>query len=213
MTDASMSLADLGLVVAVLRGDDPALVLPTVEALVGAGVSSLEITLTTPDAVDLIAEAVTTFGDSAVIGAGTVLSADDVDRAERAGARFLVTPTFEPSVLAASNVPVVCGGFTPTEVHQAWAAGAVAVKVFPARLGGPQYLRDLHAPFPQIPLLPTGGVTIANATQYLDAGAVAVGFGNDLVGPALTQGRTDETARRAAKLVAQLRHRAAEVGA
>lgn len=207
----SSLLADLGPAIAVLRADEPVTVLPTVEALVTAGLSSLEITLTTPDAVALVRQAVQIFGDAAVIGAGTVLTGQDVSRAEQAGARFLVTPSYEPDVLARASVPVICGGLTPTEIHHAWAGGAVAVKVFPARVGGPQYLRDLHAPFPEIPLVPTGGVTVANAADYLDAGAVAVGLGNDLVGPALKERRPDVTAKRAAELVAELRERASAV--
>jgi 2-dehydro-3-deoxyphosphogluconate aldolase / (4S)-4-hydroxy-2-oxoglutarate aldolase len=212
VTSASALLAKLGPVIAVVRASDPTGVLPTVDALLSAGLPSLEITLTTPNAVDLISQAVEAFGDAAIIGAGTVLTSDDVARTEAAGARFLVTPTFDADVLAEASVPVICGGFTPTEIHQAWAAGAAAVKVFPARLGGPQYLRDLHAPFPEIALVPTGGVTVAKAAQYLDAGAIAVGLGTDLVGPAM-EGRPEETARRAAALVAGLRQRAAAVGA
>lgn len=153
-------------------------------ALAAGGVRVLEFTLTGKGAVEAIAAARAALGDAAVVGAGTVLSAADAEACIDAGAAFLVTPAVVvPAIEAARRrgVPALCGALTPTEVLTAHQAGADFVKLFPARQGGPQYVRDLRGPLPGIRLVPTGGVGPANARAFLDAGAVAVAVGGSLV--------------------------------
>jgi 2-dehydro-3-deoxyphosphogluconate aldolase/(4S)-4-hydroxy-2-oxoglutarate aldolase len=194
-------------VVAVVRAprvpDPQGLVL----ALAGAGVRCVEFTFTTPDAEALIAAAAPTPG--AVVGAGTLLRREQAEAAARAGARFLVSPAVRPEVADVARehgLPAFLGAFTPSEVLAAVEAGATGVKLFPARLGGPSYLRDLLGPFPDLALLPSGGVTEANAREYLAAGAVAVYAGSGLTPPeVVAAGDHAELARRARAFVAALR--------
>lgn len=165
--------------VAVLRrvGDVEA----RVEALAGAGVGVIEITLDDPDAATAI-ERARSRGDVSVI-AGTVRTVLDVDRAAAAGAEAVVGPAFSAAVLErarALGLPAIPGALTPTEVADAWYAGAALVKLFPGGLGGPGYVRDVLAPLADVPLLVTGGVDATNARAFLDAGAVAVGVGSAL---------------------------------
>jgi 2-dehydro-3-deoxyphosphogluconate aldolase / (4S)-4-hydroxy-2-oxoglutarate aldolase len=157
-------------------------------ALAGAGIRAVEFTFTTPDVLSVI-EAAGASG-AALIGAGTVLTAAQARDAISAGARFLVTPSLRPEVARAARaagIPVIMGALTPTEVAQAVDLGATAVKIFPARLGGPAYLRDLRGPFPDLRLIPSGGVNTGNARAFLDAGAVAVSAGTDVVPPELVE--------------------------
>jgi 2-dehydro-3-deoxyphosphogluconate aldolase/(4S)-4-hydroxy-2-oxoglutarate aldolase len=153
-------------------------------ALSDGGLRALEFTLSGDGALQAISMARRALGQDAHVGAGTVLTPEDVANASNAGAEFIVTPAFNPLVVAASRerqLPIVCGAFTPTEMMGALAAGADLIKLFPARLGGPQYVRDLLAPFPNLRLVPTGGVSAENAADYLKAGAVAVAIGGNLV--------------------------------
>ncbi|PZG02727.1 hypothetical protein C1I99_01430 [Micromonospora deserti] len=152
--------------------------------LAEAGLTAVEVTLTTPDALDAVAALRAELAGSCVVGAGSVRAPADVRAAHAAGAQFLVTPTTRVEVLAEASVaglPVVCGAFTPTEVDVAWSSGASLVKLFPASLGGPAYLRELRAPLPDVPLAPTGGVTPESLPGWAAAGAVAVGAGGALV--------------------------------
>lgn len=154
------------------------------EALARGGLSVLEYTMSGEGALDCVTQVRAALGDRVCVGAGTVLDAADAEAAIAAGARFIVTPAVVPDVIAVCrrrNVPVVCGALTPTEVLAASRAGAELVKLFPARLGGPAYVRDLLGPFPQMQLVATGGVSAANARAFLDAGAVAVAVGGNLV--------------------------------
>ncbi|HEX6478289.1 MAG TPA: bifunctional 4-hydroxy-2-oxoglutarate aldolase/2-dehydro-3-deoxy-phosphogluconate aldolase [Ktedonobacteraceae bacterium] len=154
------------------------------QALIAGGISAIEFTLTGKGAVTAIARTREAFGDAALIGAGTVLTTSDVQDVVSAGAQFVVTPVLNHKVIAAchhSNVPIVCGALTPTELQAAYEAGAEMLKVFPARQFGPQYIRDLLAPLPHMRLVPTGGVSPQNAAAYIKAGAVAVGMGGNLV--------------------------------
>lgn len=151
-------------------------------AMVAAGAPLVEITLTVGNALEAITTAATVPG--AVVGAGTVRTADQAHAAVDHGARFLVTPACAPPVAAVAQergVPLVCGAFTPTEVALALDLGATAVKIFPARIGGPAYLRDLAGPFPGIRLVPSGGVGADNAAAFLRAGACAVSVGGSVV--------------------------------
>jgi 2-dehydro-3-deoxyphosphogluconate aldolase/(4S)-4-hydroxy-2-oxoglutarate aldolase len=170
-------------VVAILRGCDPAHVLPIVEALYAGGIRLLEITLNSRDALNAIKETSKQWGDKLVVGAGTVLTPDEARSAVDAGARFILSPTLDiatierTNALGALSIP---GAFTATEILTAWRNGAGMVKVFPASVG-PAYLRDLRGPLPQIPLMPTGGVNLENIRQFAKAGAAAFGIGSALV--------------------------------
>jgi len=156
-----------------------------VEAIRAGGIPILEITLTVPGAVQMINELTKRLGDEALIGAGTVLDAATARQCIDAGARFIVSPALDiPTIELCRRfeVPVFPGALTPTEVVTAWRAGANAVKVFPANaVGGAVYLKSLKAPLPQIELLPTGGVNLKTAAEFLAAGAFALGVGADLV--------------------------------
>ncbi|MFI8946034.1 bifunctional 4-hydroxy-2-oxoglutarate aldolase/2-dehydro-3-deoxy-phosphogluconate aldolase [Streptomyces sp. NPDC053750] len=172
--------------VAIVRGSDPAAALRSVLALAQEGVRLIEISLTTPGAETVIAQAGKEAGPDAVIGAGTVVTRQDALRARDAGARWMVTPAldegFEHAVTL--GVPVLAGALTPTEAVAAMRSGAGAVKLFPASLGGPGYLRALRDPLPDIPFVPVGGVDAEAARAYFAAGAVAVGVGSPLLGDA-----------------------------
>ncbi|MCW3843313.1 bifunctional 4-hydroxy-2-oxoglutarate aldolase/2-dehydro-3-deoxy-phosphogluconate aldolase [Micromonospora yasonensis] len=171
-------------VIAIVRLPAPDAVLRTARELATAGLPALEVTLTTPRALDAVAALRAELDDSCAVGAGSVRTAADVTRARDAGAQFLVTPTTRAEVLtqaAEAGLPVVCGALTPTEVDLAWSAGASLVKLFPASLGGPAYLRELCAPLPDVPLVPTGGVSAESVHGWAAAGAVAVGVGGSLV--------------------------------
>jgi 2-dehydro-3-deoxyphosphogluconate aldolase/(4S)-4-hydroxy-2-oxoglutarate aldolase len=172
-------------VVAILRGCDPAHILPIAEALYAGGIRLLEITLNSRDALAVIRTTSTRLGDQLLIGAGTVLSPDEAASAIDAGARFILSPALDlPTIartleLGALPIP---GAFTATEILTAWRSGAGMVKVFPASVG-PNYFRDLRGPLPHIPLMPTGGVNLGNIRQFQKAGAAAFGIGSALVTP------------------------------
>lgn len=193
-----------GRLLAIVRGPEPDAALRTVLALAEEGVPAVEVSLTTPGALDVIHAARAALGPDAVLGAGTALTASDAARAVEAGAGFLVTPALAPSVPAAveAGVPVLAGAFTPTEVLAAHQAGAAAVKLFPASQGGVGYLRALREPFPSIPLVPVGGVDTRLAGEYLAAGALAVGVGSPLVGDAARGGDLDALRARAREFLA-----------
>jgi 2-dehydro-3-deoxyphosphogluconate aldolase/(4S)-4-hydroxy-2-oxoglutarate aldolase len=172
-------------VVSVVRADRAFDVGSLVVALNLGGIRAVELTLTTPGILTELARTdIARRAAVAVLGVGTVLTAEQADDAIDAGAQFLVTPSLSEDVAraaAARDIPVIMGAFTPTEVRAAIDMGAAAVKIFPARALGPDYLRDLHGPFPGIPLIPSGGVNAANAAGFLRAGAIAVTAGTDVV--------------------------------
>jgi 2-dehydro-3-deoxyphosphogluconate aldolase/(4S)-4-hydroxy-2-oxoglutarate aldolase len=186
-------------IVAVLRGSDPGRVEDIARALMDGGVRFIEITLTVPSARQLI----TRLGslEEGVIGAGTVTSAEQAAEAIASGARFLVAPACRPAVAEEARkhgVPCLLGAMTPTEVLAAWEAGANQVKVFPiARLGGPRYVLDLEGPYPQIPLSPSGGITVADLPNYRLPNVVSVGIGSELAPVGLAVDEIRERARRA----------------
>jgi 2-dehydro-3-deoxyphosphogluconate aldolase/(4S)-4-hydroxy-2-oxoglutarate aldolase len=159
--------------------------LAAVEAIRAGGIPILEITLTVPGAINIIADLTRRLGDQALIGAGTVLDADSARACVDAGARFVVSPSLDIATIETCNaleVPVFPGALTPTEVVTAWKAGADAVKIFPANsVGGASYLKSLKAPLPQIEMIPTGGVSLKTAADFIAAGAFALGVGADLV--------------------------------
>ena len=169
--------------IAVIRAPDRESAVRGVEALVAGGVTGIEITYSTPDAPGVIAELDRRFGDGILLGAGTVRRPEEARRAADAGARFLVSPGTTTAVVAAmreTGRTVMAGALTPSEVMTAVDLGVDVVKVFPASLGGPGYLRSLRGPFPDVPFMPTGGVNADNLGEWFAAGAVAVGAGGEL---------------------------------
>jgi 2-dehydro-3-deoxyphosphogluconate aldolase / (4S)-4-hydroxy-2-oxoglutarate aldolase len=172
-------------IIPVIRGESSAVALAVVETLAEAGLAIAEITMTVPDAIEAIVAAKKRFGDKMLIGAGTVTDEETVRRAIDAGAEFIVSPCLVPDVIDAArreDVAVLPGALTPSEIFRAFRDGADMVKVFPVQnVGGAAYLRALRGPFPDIPLVPTGGVTLENLGELLAAGAVAVGVGSELI--------------------------------
>ncbi|MDP5225791.1 MULTISPECIES: bifunctional 4-hydroxy-2-oxoglutarate aldolase/2-dehydro-3-deoxy-phosphogluconate aldolase [Arthrobacter] len=178
-------------------------------ALAAGGIRTLELTFTTPHVTRHIRRVAETEGDhGAVVGVGTVLTADQARQAIDAGARFLVTPGLRAEVAAVAReagVPITLGALTPTEVATALDLGSEIVKIFPARHVGPQYLKDLQGPYPGLKLLPSGGIDASNARSYLDAGALAVCCGTSVVPPAAVDaGAWDDITSRAKDFVRAL---------
>ena len=206
-SDTIAEIERLG-VVAVVRLHDGGAVPALVQALAAGGVRAVEVTMTVPGALEVIRQLASSAPAGSVIGAGTVLDPDTASRAIDAGARFVVSPVFRPAIIEASHrrdVPACPGCYTPTEILNAWDAGADIVKVFPASTLGPSFLNDVRAPLPQVKLMPTGGVTIENAGDWLRAGAIAVGIGSALVDARLVAaGDFAAITERAARLVANV---------
>lgn len=176
---------------AVVRLDDLGSAVELATALLAGGIRGLEFTYTNPRAGDAIERVRAALGEHCRVGAGTVLDAETARAAILSGAQFLVTPTLNPATIQLARrygVTIVAGGLTPTELQIAWEAGADFVKVHPAGLGGPNYFRDVLAPLPHLKLVPSGGVNLETAPEFLRAGAVAVAVGGSLVG----RGRLDD---------------------
>ena len=170
-------------IVAVIRIKDPAKLQAVVDAIAEGGITALEVTMTVPGAIELIADLAPKMPSGFLLGAGTVLDAGTALKVIDSGAQFIVSPVYRRDVIDAChsrNVPVTPGCFTPTEILDAWDAGADIVKVFPATALGPGYIKDVLAPLPHVKLMPTGGVTLDNAGVWIKAGAVAVGVGSAL---------------------------------
>jgi 2-dehydro-3-deoxyphosphogluconate aldolase / (4S)-4-hydroxy-2-oxoglutarate aldolase len=172
-------------IIPVIRADTTDAAVAVVEALMEAGLIVAEITMTVPGAIEAIASVAKRFGSKVLVGAGTVTDAETVGRALDAGAEFIVSPCLVPKVIEAArraDVAVLPGALTPTEVFDAFRQGGDMVKVFPAQnVGGAAYLRALRGPFPEIPLVPTGGVTLDNVGEMFKAGAAAVGVGSEMI--------------------------------
>jgi 2-dehydro-3-deoxyphosphogluconate aldolase/(4S)-4-hydroxy-2-oxoglutarate aldolase len=197
-------------VVAVMREMAPARAADVAEALVAGGVTALEVTADAPDLPAALAAVEDRVGEDALVGTGTVLSPATVREAVDAGARFVVSPTFDPEVVAATTdagAVAVPAGFTPTEIRDAWTAGADLVKLFPAATGGPAHLSRVRGPLADVPLVPTGGVDRESAAAYLEAGAVAVGAGSALVGDGTDLAAVEERARGFRAVVDEVRDR------
>lgn len=204
---AAMEVIGSTRVVAVLRAERPDQLVAVADVLVSCGIRAVEFALTTPGALEALAVYCREAPPGSCVGAGTVLSAGAARAAIEVGAAYLVTPGFVPEVLdaaAAHGVPVLAGAYTASEVVAAHRAGAAAVKVFPAAIGGPRYIRLLRDPLPDVPLVPTGGISLSDAPDYLAAGALAVGLGGSLIGDALRGGPIADLARRATELVEAL---------
>jgi 2-dehydro-3-deoxyphosphogluconate aldolase / (4S)-4-hydroxy-2-oxoglutarate aldolase len=187
MRSKDEALAQLGEdgIVPVIRAESAAIAVQVAEALVEGGIRTLEITMTVPDAMSAIRAVAARFGAAVLLGAGTVTSRELAEGAIDAGAEFLVTPCVVTEVIAVASergIAVLPGALTPTEVFTAWSAGGDIIKVFPAaNVGGAAYIKALRAPFPQIPLCPTGGVNLQTIAEFIKAGAVAVGVGGELI--------------------------------
>jgi len=192
-------------VVAVIRIDDPEKVSPVFDALLEGGVKCLEVTMTVPKAIQVISEVAKRLPEGMLLGVGTVLDAQTARAAILAGAEFVVSPILDFETIRLCqryDKAVVPGAFTPTEIVRAWEAGADMVKVFPASLGGPAYIKALRGPLPQIPLVPTGGVSLENAGDYIKAGAEVLAVGGKLVDKkAVAEGRFDVIRDYARKLI------------
>ena len=195
-------------VVAVIRIKDPGKLRAVVDALVEGGVRALEVTMTVPGAVGLIRELAPAMPPGFLLGAGTVTSVDTAHAVIDAGATYVVSPVFQPAVIAACHahdVAAMPGCFSPSEIFAAHELGADIIKVFPATSLGPQFIKDVRAPLPQVKLMPTGGVSLDNAHDWIRAGAVAVGIGSALLdAKAIEDGRFEAITANARRVVANV---------
>ncbi len=199
-------------VVAVIRAQSSEHLISVAEAIKDGGVDCIEVTMTTPNALDVIAEVSEKMGDDVLIGVGSVLDQETARAAILAGAEYVVGPSFDPRVIEMSHrydKPVVPGCFTPTEIVTAWSAGADLIKLFPATAVGPQYIKDIKGPLPQVRIVPTGGVDLGNAGDFIKAGASALAVGSAMVDKqAVADGRLDvvtDTARKFVEAVSAAR--------
>lgn len=177
-------------VVAVIRADSSEQLLDVARALAGGGVTAMEVTMTTPNAIQTIERVTKELGDQILMGVGTVLDTETCRIALLAGAQFVVTPVMKPDVIALCNrysVPIVAGAYTPTEALAAHEAGADFIKIFPADGLGPNYVKALKAPLPQLQIIPTGGVDVHTAGDFIRAGCAAVAAGSSLVSKSVLQ--------------------------
>lgn len=195
-------------IVAIVRLDNYDTAVEVASALVAGGISVLEYTLTGKGAIQAVEKVRAALGDKVCVGVGSVLKPEDANAATDAGSQFVVTPAFRPQVISAClnrSIPVLCGGLTPSELLQAHEAGSELVKLFPATLGGPRYLKDVLAPMPFLKLVPTGGISPENAREYLAAGAVALGIGGNLISKkAVASGAFEEITAAAKASVASI---------
>ena len=191
-------------IVAVIRLNEPEKLQAVVDAIAQGGIRALEVTMTVPGAVELIRRLALTMPPEFVLGAGTVVDRETALRVIDAGAQFVVSPVFRTTVIEACHerdVPALPGCFTPTEILDAWDAGADVVKVFPATALGPAFFKDVRGPLPHVKLMPTGGVTLENAGDWIRAGAVAVGVGTALLDANAIASGDYDTLRRNAELI------------
>ena len=199
-------------IVAVVRSPDSQQLVETARALADGGVNVVEITMTVPDALDVVRQVHKALGDRLLLGAGTILDSETCRAALLAGAEYIVAPTLNLDVIRQCrryNKLVMPGAFTPTEILAAWEAGADIVKVFPADVVGPAFFKAMQGPLPQIRLMPTGGVDLTTAAAFLKAGACCLGVGGQLVEPrAVAEGnfnRIRDLARQYVAIVQQTR--------
>ncbi len=211
MTKAEITkkIIDIG-VVPVVRAASAAQAIAAAEAVCAGGISVVEVTMTVPGAIEVIAQLVKTMGSAVLVGAGTVLDAGSARRCLDAGAQFLVSPGFDLETVKFANsqgVPIMAGALTPTEVITAWNAGSDLVKIFPCgNVGGAKYIKALKGPLPQIPMVPTGGVNLTTAAEFIQAGSAAVGVGGELIlAAALKSGNTREITELAKQYVSIVR--------
>jgi 2-dehydro-3-deoxyphosphogluconate aldolase/(4S)-4-hydroxy-2-oxoglutarate aldolase len=201
MTSAQVRdrILDIG-VIPVVRAASTREAILAVEAVTAGGIPIVELTMTVPGAISVIAELVRTMGKDTIVGAGTVLEPETARRCVNAGAEFIVSPGFDPAtvqLVKQQDKLMMAGALTPTEVITAWKAGSDFVKIFPCgNLGGPKYIKALKGPLPEVPMIPTGGVSLETAADFIRAGAAALGIGGELISPAaLKSGDTSEITR------------------
>ena len=171
-------------IVAIIRANSSAELIEVVAAIKEGGVDVIEVTMTTPGALQVISDVSDKYGDEVLVGVGSVLDAETARAAMLAGAKFIVSPVTKPDIIEICNrygAVVMPGAFTPTEILAAWESGADYVKVFPSSGVGPAYIKAVKAPLPHIPLVPTGGVSVENAGEFIKAGATVLGVGGSLV--------------------------------
>ena len=211
MTKAEITkkIVDIG-VVPVVRASSAAQAIAAAEAVCAGGISVVEVTMTVPGAVEVIAQLVKTMSSAVLVGAGTVLNADSARRCLDAGAQFLVSPGFDLETVKFANgkgVLIIAGALTPTEVITAWNAGSDFVKIFPCgNVGGAKYIKALKGPLPQIPMVPTGGVNLNTAAEFIQAGSAALGIGGELIlAAALKSGNMREITELAKQYVSIVR--------
>ncbi|HEY1924992.1 MAG TPA: bifunctional 4-hydroxy-2-oxoglutarate aldolase/2-dehydro-3-deoxy-phosphogluconate aldolase [Candidatus Acidoferrum sp.] len=205
-------------VVPVVRASSSAEARMAAEAVCKGGIPVVEITMTVPGAVEVIRELAKHASSELLVGAGTVLNPEQAQRCLDAGAQFLVSPGFNPKTVAlavAEKKLIMAGALTPTEVIAAWESGADFVKIFPCgTVGGAKYIKALKGPLPEIPMVPTGGVNLQTAAEFLEAGAAALGIGGELVHPGhLKSGNTEAIVEAARKFVAIVKETRAKIGA
>ena len=196
-------------VIAVIRLSEDKKIDYIISALSEGGVKSLEITMTTPNAIDIIKDISKKNRGDFLIGVGSVLDPETANAAIHSGAQFIVSPILNVDIIKMGHrydKVVIPGAFTPTEIINAWESGGDIVKVFPATVLGPKYFKDIHGPMPQVKLSPTGGVNINNAADFIKAGAVCLGVGSALIDKKLVENSDwEELSKRAATLVEEVR--------
>ncbi len=199
-------------VVAVLRAPSGEVLADVAEALLAAGVEGIEVTFTVPRAHQILEQVAARFGEKILLGAGTVLDPETARIAILSGARFIVSPAVNVEVIRMCrrySRLAIPGALTPTEILTAWEAGADIVKIFPSELTGPSYLKTVAGPLPQVRMMPSGGVTLANAAEFLKAGACALSIGGSMVDPAAIAnrefGKITQLARQYVEIVRQQR--------
>lgn len=194
-------------VVAVLRAPTAEYLVDVARTLVSAGINSIEVTANTPGALDCVTRIRSALGDSVEIGVGTVVTVEDLQRALDVGIEYVVTPHVAPRIIEgaiAAGIPVIPGALTPTEVRLAWDLGASAVKIFPASMVGTKYIAHLRGPFQDIAFVPSGGVRLDTADEWLQVGCPAVSIGTPLMGDALVGGDLQQLRLRADRLMGSL---------
>lgn len=196
-------------VVAIMRARSSDQLVAAADAIYKGGVRVIEVTMTTPGALEVIREATKRFGQDVLFGAGSVLDAETARAAILAGAGFVVAPTLKVETIQLCNrygIPVMPGCFTPTEMLTAWEAGSDMVKLFPAELGGPSLVKAILAPLPQLQIVPVGGVDLKTAADFIRCGAAALGVGSSLINQKLLdEGNMDELTRRAAAFIEEVK--------
>jgi 2-dehydro-3-deoxyphosphogluconate aldolase/(4S)-4-hydroxy-2-oxoglutarate aldolase len=209
LKDKHLGIMETTGVIAIVRFNRPEDLVQVAQAIARGGVRAIEFTMTTPNALEIIAASRREFGEEIVLGAGTVLDAETARAAILAGAEFVVAPTLNRGVIELCrrySKIVVPGAYTPTEILNAWEWGADLVKVFPAEAGGPAYLKAVRAPLPQVKLVPVGGVSLENTAEFIRAGASAVAVGSNLVDKKLVaEKRFAELEALAGKFIAAVR--------
>lgn len=196
-------------IIAIMRAQSSEQLITAADAIKAGGVNVIEVTMTTPGALDVIAEATQRYGQEVLFGAGTVLDAETARSTILAGAGFVVAPTLNLDMIALCNryrIPVIPGCYTPTEMLTAWEAGADMVKLFPASMGGPSLVEAILAPLPQLEIVPVGGVNLDTTAAFIKSGAVALGVGSSLINQKLLDaGDMNELTHRAAAFVEQVK--------